>query len=628
MAEFLDAFDVERDGLFEALGHFETVWERFRERQRIAVEGSELSDSLISTELALVRSELERANFTIGVFGLIKRGKSTLLNSLIGREVSSMHVTPETAVPVYVSYAETPGAAVHFADGSTKHVAVETVKHFTSQKHNPGNQLGVTYVEQGVPVPFLRNGTRLIDTPGLDDAAADDVYTERTLQELDVCDAGIVVFLSPPTVGATEMGFLEEVVSRDLKKTFLVCNMYPQHFHDKQTRRDVLNYIGKRIVEASQRAGQTGEVRVYPVCAYEAWQARDQDDVDAWKRSGADRLLRDLEAFLADVAGKQVLLDAVERIEKAAAMARAEVQIRRQLMADPDKIESVRADVDYRIRLLESEIRAAVDLNLETVDQVRAQVRTMLLAPFKNAPDAVAQLSSIEDVEAFSQNFRRKVEVASEEAGRHFATGFDAVVSTLRKDLEERLQSVVTDISPNLPPFKLSNAGLLVTPDQLQALRMNARKAKQTERTSAIAGGLSGGAAAVAAFGTTALALSPLGLLAGALAGWKLSSAVIGKRRIDQARAALLERVDEIAVRLTRDFDQQVDSSTLAVRGAVERRHRAFAADLYEQFDLVSAIAHDPQVLAQQAREAERFGQAFEACAVRARRVVDQSVYA
>ena len=332
MAEFLEAFDVERSGLLEALGHLEVVWERFRERQTLHVEGSDLSDSMIATELALVRNDLERTKFTIGVFGLIKRGKSTLLNALIGREVSSMHVTPETAVPVYVSYERTPGAAIHFADGSIRHVAVDEVSQFTSQKHNPTNELGVTHVEQGVPVPFLRNGTRLIDTPGLDDAAADDVYTERTLQELDVCDAGVVVFLSPPTVGATEIDFLEEVVSRDLKKTFLVCNMYPQHFHDKQTRRDVLNYVGGRIVEASRRAGQRGEVRVYPVCAYEAWQSRVHEDVDMWKRSGADRLMRDLEGFLSDVAGKEALVEAVERIEKAAAMAKNEVRIRQQLL--------------------------------------------------------------------------------------------------------------------------------------------------------------------------------------------------------------------------------------------------------------------------------------------------------
>ncbi|MFP4150263.1 MAG: dynamin family protein, partial [Nitriliruptoraceae bacterium] len=224
MAEFLDSFDVERDALLSSLAAVEDVWSRFQERRALAVEGTEEADSLIAGELSHVRHDLELTEFTVGVFGLIKRGKSTLLNGLIGREVSSMHVTPETAVPVYVSYGEHPEAAVHFADGSRKHVAVEDVHEYTSQKSNPMNHLGVTFVEQQVPVSFLRNGTRLIDTPGLDDAEADDVYTERTLQELDIVDAGVVLFLSPPTVGATELAFLEQVVARDLKKTFLVCN--------------------------------------------------------------------------------------------------------------------------------------------------------------------------------------------------------------------------------------------------------------------------------------------------------------------------------------------------------------------------------------------------------------------
>ena len=627
MAELLEAFDVERSGLFEALGHFEVVWDRFRERQTLHVEGSDLSDSMIATELALVRNELERTLFTIGVFGLIKRGKSTLLNSLIGREVSSMHVTPETAVPVYVSYAKTPGAAVHFADGSTRHVAVEEVSQFTSQKHNPANELGVTYVEQGVPVPFLRNGTRLIDTPGLDDAAADDVYTERTLQELDVCDAGIVVFLSPPTVGATEMGFLEEVVSRDLKKTFLVCNMYPQHFHDKQTRRDVLNYVGGRIVEASRRAGQRGEVRVYPVCAYEAWQSRVHEDVDMWKRSGADRLMRDLEGFLADVAGKQVLVDAVERIEKAAAMAKNEVRIRQQLLNDADQLETLYVQVDQRIRELEDLVGGTLAVSLQQVEPLRLQVRQMMLAPFSDAQAQVDELETVDEIEQFGQQFKRRVEVASEEAGRRFQSGFEAIISDLRDRLESQLQDVVSDIVPNLPPIRLSASGMLVTPDQLQTLRAGARSAKKTERTSALAGGIGGGAATLAALGTSAVLLSPLGLLAGALAGWKLSSAVLGRRRLEQARESVMERLDEISARLTRDFDRQVETVISAVKDSVERRRRGFASELYEQFDLVKAISHDPDVMEQQRIEAERFSQAFDACANRARKVVESSVY-
>ena len=206
MAEFLDSFDVERTALLTALAHLEEVWSRFQERRALEVEGAEDSDSLIASELDLVCRDLAQTEFTVGIFGLIKRGKSTLLNGLIGREVSSMHVTPETAVPVYVSYGDDPEAVVHFADGSVKHVAVEDVSAYTSQKANPNNHLGVTFVEQQVPVGFLRNGTRLIDTPGLDDAEADEVYTERTLQELDVVDAGVVLFLSPPSVPSLRGG--------------------------------------------------------------------------------------------------------------------------------------------------------------------------------------------------------------------------------------------------------------------------------------------------------------------------------------------------------------------------------------------------------------------------------------
>jgi hypothetical protein len=485
----------------------------------------------------------------------------------------------------------------------------------------------VTHVEQGVPVPFLRNGTRLIDTPGLDDAAADDVYTERTLQELDVCDAGVVVFLSPPTVGATEIDFLEEVVSRDLKKTFLVCNMYPQHFHDKQTRRDVLNYVGGRIVEASRRAGQRGEVRVYPVCAYEAWQARVHEDVDMWKRSGADRLMRDLEGFLSDVAGKEALVEAVERIEKAAAMAKNEVRIRQQLLSDPDQLESLHAQVDERITRLEGIVNATLDTSLEKVEPLRLQVRQMMLTPFADARRQVEALETVDQIEEFGLKFKRRVEVASEEAGRRFQSGFEWIIDDLRKRLEAQLQDVVSDIVPNLPPIRLSTSGMLVTPDQLQMLRSGARAAKKTERTSALAGGIGGGAMTLAALGTSAVLLSPLGLLAGALAGWKLSSALLGRRRLDQAREAVIERLEEISARLTRDFDRQVTVIVDALRDSVDRRRRGFASDLYEQFDLVKGIAHDPAVMEQQRLEADRFSQAFDACSDRARRVVEASIF-
>lgn len=41
----------------------------------------------------------------------------------------------------------------------------------------------VIKVEQRLPAPLLRRSLRLIDTPGLDEADADELYTRRTLLE-------------------------------------------------------------------------------------------------------------------------------------------------------------------------------------------------------------------------------------------------------------------------------------------------------------------------------------------------------------------------------------------------------------------------------------------------------------
>lgn len=619
MAEFLDSFDVERDALLSSLAAVEDVWSRFQERRALAVEGTDEADSLIAGELAQVRHDLELTEFTVGIFGLIKRGKSTLLNGLIGREVSSMHVTPETAVPVYVSYGDHPEAAVHFADGTRKHVAVEDVHEYTSQKSNPMNQLGVTFVEQQVPVSFLRNGTRLIDTPGLDDAEADDVYTERTLQELDVVDAGVVLFLSPPTVGATELAFLEQVVARDLKKTFLVCNMYPQHFHDVTTREQVLEYVGMRIVEATRKAGGTGEVRVYPVCALEAWQARQTDDIDLWKRSGADRLLRDLENYLSDHAGKEVLVNAAERIAHIAELAQAEVQVRLQLLEDPEQLAGFRQQLDRDILDLERRFDSAVSAALTEVSPLHLRIRGLVLQPFTRAKKDLANLETLEELEQFSSRFRRQLEVAGELASRQFSEGFGQIAERLQHQLQERFESVMTDLAPNLPAIRLSSHALLVTSDQLQQLQAAERRSAQTSRTSAVVGGLSGGGVAFVAAGAM---LGPLGLLGGALVGWKLASLVSGHRTLDQARTQIESRLDEIAATMLLDVDQQVDQVVTALRSAVDRRRRAFAGDLYQQFEVVEAIIHHPEALELQRRETTRFDQAFTDCAAGARDAV------
>lgn len=597
MSEFLDGYDVERGSLLRVADRIEQAWEQFQQSHGagIDLDPDGAASSLISSELQMVKDDLSTRRFTCGVFGLIKRGKSTLLNSLVGLEVSAMHVTPETAVPVYVDYGETPRAFVSFAEGTTREVRPEEVGEYTSQKSNPNNQLGVTHVTQHVPVRFLRNGVRIIDTPGLDDAQADEIYTERTLQELDAADAGIVVFMSPPTVGATEMSFLEQVASQGLRKSFVVCNMYPQHYNDPDTREQVLAYVATRIKDAAKRnRRQVDEVTIYPVCAYDAWQARVNGDHDAYRASGAETLLTDLEQYLSHTAGRQVLDEAAKRLDHIADLARGEVEVRRRLLDDPHKLAEHRAKVDDRVRELESEFDSAVAGVLANAEPMRSRVRSLLLKPFTRGKPKLRACASPADIEAFVARFRREVEVAGELAARQFHQGFGGLVDQLRYTLEERFHAVMSELNPSAPEITLSTKALLANPEQLKETQRKTAKADTVAVASVAGGSLAGGVVTAAVLGGV---LGPLGLIAGALAGYKLSGTLGSARELSKMKAEMERRMDEIAEQVAADFDRHVEQQLADVRKAVASRRESFAADLYAQFDSVEALVGDPAAM-------------------------------
>jgi hypothetical protein len=395
--------------------------------------------------------------------------------------------------------------------------------------------------------------------------------------------------------------------------------MYPQHFHDNETRKSVLDYVGGRIVEASKRAGRTGEVRIFPICALEAWQARQTDDIDLWKRSGADRLLREVETYLSRSAGRQILEESAERITNVADMAISEVKVRQQLLDDPDELSGFRRQLDRNIAALERRFDDAVSIAMTEVAPLRMRIRGLVLQPFAKAKKDLDKLETLEEIEAFASRFRRQVEVAGELASRQFSEGFGRTVSLLQDKLSEQFESVMTNLAPNLPQVQLSASALLVTPDQMQSVKRSHQRSRSSSVSVAVATGLAGGGAAFVAAGAL---LGPIGLLGGALVGWKMTSLLATSRSLNQVRTTILSRLDEIADRLLKDVDAQVAGAVETVRAAVERRRRAFAHDLYQQFELVQSISAHPEALETYRREAVRFEEAFENCADKARRAV------
>ena len=68
-------------------------------------------------QLAALRDRLDAARLRVLVVGEAKRGKSTLVNALLGRDVLPYGVTPLTAVTTTVRYGDDERAEVRFLDG-------------------------------------------------------------------------------------------------------------------------------------------------------------------------------------------------------------------------------------------------------------------------------------------------------------------------------------------------------------------------------------------------------------------------------------------------------------------------------------------------------------------------------
>lgn len=157
---------------------------------------------------SLARRWRERT-FHLAVLGQFKRGKSTLINALLGRNLLPSSALPVTAIPTFIRAGSPERLLVHRLDGTTQVFPLDQLDGFVTERGNPENRLRVERVEVYLSSPFLFPGLCLIDTPGIGSAFRHN--TAVTMGMLAHCDAALFVFSPDPPLGEIELSFLENV---------------------------------------------------------------------------------------------------------------------------------------------------------------------------------------------------------------------------------------------------------------------------------------------------------------------------------------------------------------------------------------------------------------------------------
>jgi Dynamin family len=188
---------------------------------RLAALAEEFGAQRLGDEARELAARVSEGRFYVACLGQFKRGKSTLINALVGKPVLPVGFVPVTAVPTVVRFGEASKARIQTRDGSWRAIPVAELKLYVTEEHNPENALGVNGAEVFVPSPLLSGGMCLVDTPGLGSVFTGN--TAATHQFVPHIDAALVVVGADPPLAGEELALVEAVAS-NVQNLILVLN--------------------------------------------------------------------------------------------------------------------------------------------------------------------------------------------------------------------------------------------------------------------------------------------------------------------------------------------------------------------------------------------------------------------
>jgi small GTP-binding protein len=234
----------------------------------------------------LLLTRLAEDRFTVVVAGRFSRGKSSLMNAVLGLDRLPTGIVPLTSVITYVRYGTSERVLLNYEGTRLRGEAtLQELPEYVTEKGNPGNAKRIKSAEIQLPAEILRRGFFFVDTPGLGSAIFENTKTtERFIPEIDVLIL-VTSYESPLT--EDEMRFLH-YASASVRAVFIVINK--QDTVPAEAREEVVRYVEKtaRSIVGSKAFPP------FSVSARDGLAAKQTEDAEKLRQSG----LFDFEAAL------------------------------------------------------------------------------------------------------------------------------------------------------------------------------------------------------------------------------------------------------------------------------------------------------------------------------------------
>ena len=453
--------------------------------EKVGLE-SEAIDLIIS---ALARNKEQK--FSIAVVGEFKRGKSTFINALLGKEILPSDILPCSATLNRVTYGLEPAAEIRYksVDGLPERVEkieIEELQDYVT-KLTPESEQRASGVQEAIvyyPLPSLKNNVDIIDTPGLNDDAE---MTRVTLGVLPQTSAAILVIMATAPFAASEADFLNnQLLLNDLGRIIFVVTGIDLIRREKDRER-LIESIRNRIETAVENQllaqfkpesedyklyrKQIGRPIVFAISGIDALEAKEEKDDDLLEQSGFPVLETALEKFLTETRGAVELQTLANRIVASSSQIQqvVKLEINALQMSQEEfdeKYKSAMADLDALLQRRDKEmgqVDAAARHTQKRLRRIVEDMPTQLKEVVTNTIDQKEMHGADIKSEAFLESLNREITDSIKKVNKQMADRLQIEVERDLRAEAERLGDFTRQVGEVLQKVEIDFSNLRAT---------------------------------------------------------------------------------------------------------------------------------------------------------------------
>lgn len=344
---------------------------------------TEIGDSVNAQLVDSLLQDLDKQRFNITILGSMKRGKSTLLNTLMERDnddispIGSLICTASILKYQDVSLLgenQQETAYVHFHNSDkTLPISLSRVRDYVTEKSNAQNAKGVSHIDVYGNFPAWSRAVTFVDSPGLNSVHA--YHDDIVLRHLPTTDALVVLIAADLPMDDGDIKMLNLLKESYHKKIFFV--MTKTDAVDEEEVQEIKEKIIADLEDIGFSAIKLYATSAAPIYRAICKGATGVDLIELKDIHGLSELENDLESYVRESSNELKLL--AQRVQNI-------FMVTRELMQKyADSTHNIISEREFNIEKYKAEKRIAEN----ECDSLREQMTSR--------------------VDDFSRNFDRKI---------------------------------------------------------------------------------------------------------------------------------------------------------------------------------------------------------------------------